>query len=684
MKKITSILPFIVAIILVLCCCFVLILGGIFYSFMRLEKAPPTLAANPLVPAITSTLSLNPLSPTYSPTSTPSLFENTAQPAGQIQNDTLKVLEGIVVPEDDLATLACRFKNVCNIPPTLAPPPASFTVGARQTFWVNSQDTNSYFQVQATLRYVTAHSYFWVADGVHYNMQAVKNLMDAFENKIYPTDRQFFGSEWTPGMDDDPHIYILYSNGLGATAGGYYSNLDEYPPQISQYSNAHEMFYINSTEPLTDPYTYGTLAHEFQHMIHWYQDPNETTFLDEGFSELAEFVNGYSSGGNGQAYINHPDINLTNWISGTAGENVAHYGASFLFATYFLDRFGTDTTKVLIHDKQNGLEKVDGTLSQRGVVNPLTGKIVTADDFFLDWTVTNYILDGSVGDGRYVYHNYHQAPAASPTETISVCPADPASRTVNQYGVDYIRVSCPGNFTMHFAGSSTTRLLPANPHSGSYAYWSNEGDMSDMSLTHIFDLSSVSGPVSMNYWTWYDIEKDYDYIYVEASTDGQHWSFLNTPSGTSSNPNSNSYGWAYTGQSNGWIQESVDLAQYAGRKVFVRFEYITDQAVNGRGFLLDDVTVPAINYSTGFETDDSSWQADGFARIENTIPQTFRLALITHTANGTTVQILPAAADRTADIPLTIGQNGIRDVVLVVTGTTRFTQELAPYKFSIR
>ena len=100
----------------------------------------------------------------------------------------------------------------------------------------------------------------------------IKALMDAFENKIYPTDREFFGSEWTPGVDDDPHIYVLYTGGLGSTVAGYYYYPDEYPPQIFQYSNAHEMFYISSSESLSSAYTYGTLAHEFQHMIHWYQD----------------------------------------------------------------------------------------------------------------------------------------------------------------------------------------------------------------------------------------------------------------------------------------------------------------------------------------------------------------------------------------------------------------------------
>jgi len=78
----------------------------------------------------------------------------------QIPTETLKLLEGIVVPENNLATLACQFKNVCNIPPTVASPSEPYSVGVQQTFWVNDEDTNSYFQVHATLRYITPHSYF--------------------------------------------------------------------------------------------------------------------------------------------------------------------------------------------------------------------------------------------------------------------------------------------------------------------------------------------------------------------------------------------------------------------------------------------------------------------------------------------------------------------------------------------
>ncbi len=668
MKKSKPIFPILLAVILVLCCCLIIILGGAYYSFLILEKALPTLAAN------------LPIS-SYGPTPTP--FEITRQPADQIPTGTLQLLKQTNIPGDNLAELACRFKAVCGISPTLAPPSEPISLGTQETFWALNSDTNSNFQVQATLRYITPHSYFWIADSLHYNLSTIKKLMDAFENKIYPTDREFFGSEWSPGVDGDPHIYVLYTGGLGGSVAGAFSSVDEYPPQVFQYSNAHEMFYISSSESLSSSYTYGSLAHEFQHMIHWYQDRNETSFLNEGFSELATFLNHYNTGFFDRIYLANPDMNLTDWL-GSSGNNSAHYGASFLFVTYFLDRFGEATTKALIHNQQNGLDSIDGTLSQANLKDPSTGKAITADDFFLDWAITNIIEDGSVGDGRYIYHNYPTDPKANPTDTISDCPLDKATRTVNQYGVDYIRINCPGNFTLRFEGATSTRLLPVDSHSGSYAFWSNKGDESDMTLTRSFDLTAISGPATMNYWTWYDIEKDYDYVYVEASTDGQHWTILTTPSGTASNPNGASYGWGYTGQTDGWIQESVDLSQFAGKKVSVRFEYLTDQAVNGEGFLLDDVTVPAINYSTDFETEDSSWQADGFACIENTVPQTFRLALITQASGKTTVQMIPVTADQSADIPLTIGQNGVQDVILVVTGTTRFTRIVAPYQFSIQ
>jgi len=265
--------------------------------------------------------------------------------------------------------------------------------------------------------------------------------------------------------------------------------------------------------------------------------------------------------------------------------------------------------------------------------------------------------------------------------------------------VDYVRITCPGDYTLHFTGGTSTRILPADPHSGSYAFWSNIGDVSDITLTREFDFTSVSAPITFSYWTWYDLEKDYDYVYLEASTDGQHWQILITPSGTAENPSGNSYGWGYNGLSNGWIQESVDLSQFAGQKVSLRFEYVTDAEVYTQGFLLDDLSIPPINYTADFESDDGGlalpapvpqaqvseaegWQAAGFVRIQNVLPQIFRLALILKGSQSTTVQIVPVGADQTAEIPLHL--SGGEEATLVVSGTARFTRELAAYQFEIR
>jgi immune inhibitor A len=232
-----------------------------------------------------------------------------------------------------------------------------------------------------------------------------------------------------------------------------------------------------------------------------------------------------------------------------------------------------------------------------------------------------------------------------------------------------------------FSGATVTPLLPVDPHSGNYAFWSNKSNESNTSLIRSFDLTGVSSPVTLTYWTWFDLETDYDYVYLEASIDGETWEIIITPKGTAENPSGNGYGWGYNDKSNGWIQETIDLSKYAGENIILRFDYITDAAVVNDGFLLDDISIPAIGYWEDFETGDGGWEAAGFVRVQNVLPQTYRLALIKHTVAETSVEIIPVNPDQTAEIPLNI--NNGEDVVLVVTATTRFTGELAPYEISI-
>ncbi len=170
-------------------------------------------------------------------------------------------------------------------------------------------------------------------------------------------------------------------------------------------------------------------------------------------------------------------------------------------------------------------------------------------------------------------------------------------------------------------------------------------------------------------------------MYVEASTNGEDWTILDTPSCTTYNPTGNSYGCGYTGQTDGWVKESVDLSEYAGRNVWVRFDYITDTAVHEEGLLLDDVRVDAIDYFTDFEKDNDGWDAEGFVRVENILPQTFRVTRIS-VSGETVVETINLDQNMNAKIPISIG-SGNDKVVIIISGTTRFTTQQAQYSYSI-
>lgn len=648
--------------VLVICSCVAIVGAGVL-AYQAFQLMPPEIST-----AIFPTEEF----------STPAPIPTIERPdASSISTETLETLEQTEIPENDPTELACRLQDVCNVPATV--PGKDYQVGDQETFWVSNSDTAEHRQIEATLLYTTPHSYFWAEDGVSVNENDVKALMDTFENKIYPTDREFFGSELMPGIDGDPHIFVIYASGLGDNVAGYFNTTDAYNPLINEYSNAHETFMISTSQDLADPYTYSTLAHEFVHMIQFASDSNDDTWITEGFAEVGSFINGYGVGGWDYAYANNPDLQLTDWLAN--GENGVHYGQSFLYLAYFLDRFGEEATKALNTNPENGLVSVDDTLADLDITDPQTGKLITADDVFMDWGVAIYLQDGSVGDGRYTYHNYPDAPQTTDTEVIDTCPQSTLPRQVSQHGIDYINISCQGDFTLHFSGSTVTRLLPTDIHSGDYAFWSNKGDESNMTLTREFDFTNVSGPIELSYWTWYLIEEDWDYLHVEASTDAETWEILTTPSGTSEDPSGNSYGWGYTGSTGDWIQERVDLSQFAGQMVQIRFEYVTDAAVHEDGFLLDDVQIDAINYQEDFETGDGGWEAAGFVRIENELPQTFRLALITR-GDTTTVTNIELNSDQTVDVPLSLDAG--EEAVLVVTGNTRFTRQPAAYQIEIR
>ena len=671
MNNSTKIVLIIAAILIlcVVCLCLVVFGATVIFSSNVISTAMPMMETPFSLNEATPVPFVNPGSQILDPT------------AYEKASETLSELNQSTVPINDPIDLAARLGGKPNVPDVLIDTDAPYSVGAQKSFWATNTDTNDNFKVESTLRYVGDNIYFWIENGVRFDQTDLKNLAETFDKEIIPTNREFFGEEWNPGVDGDPRFYILYAGNLGVNLAGYYSSADELHPDAHPYSNAHEMFLISSDNvDLGDSYIYGTMAHEFQHMIHWYQDKNEETWVNEGFSMLAEHVNEYDAGGFDWSYMDNTDMQLNDW-GGDIGDNGPHYGASYLFMVYFLDRFGEDATKALVRHDENGFVGIEKVTNELDLTNATTGKPYTSNELFADWAVANLLQDTGIEGGRYDYQTYNPT-SVDMEKSVIDCPTQ-VNGNVFQFGVDYIELECDNLQSIKVTASEAVNLLPFSaPSSGEYFIWSNVGDESNASLTQTFDLTPVSGEAALTFKTWYDLEEDYDYLYISATTDGVNWQILNSENCTTANPSGNSYGCGWNGTTSGWIDEKVDLSAYVGDQVTLRFDYVTDAAVNGKGMAIDDLAIEAIGYATDLETDLGGWTAQGFVRVQNNLPQTMNLSIVTYTSAGITVDhrsfqgeiVIPGSE---------LGDGTVEKIVLVISGTTPFTREKANYTIGL-
>ncbi len=238
------------------------------------------------------------------------------------------------------------------------------------------------------------------------------------------------------------------------------------------------------------------------------------------------------------------------------------------------------------------------------------------EELFADWVVSNYLDDP---DSGYGYRGL-ELPELRFSGTISKIPTT-LTETVHQYATDYFRIKTDRPVLMRFSGNSAVVLGPASPYSGKFMWWSGRGDESDSTLTRRFDLRGKE-KASLRFRAWYDLEEDYDYVYLEVSSDGGNtWEIICGPSSTSENPVGNNLGCGYTGKSGGWIEEEVDLTPWVGKEILLRFEQVTDDAVNHPGFFLDEVSIPEAGYHEDFERGYGGWIPNGFVYTDGVVEQ---------------------------------------------------------------
>jgi immune inhibitor A len=555
------------------------------------------------------------------------------------------------LPVRDLLDLARHLHGYTG-PDLARETPFNYKIGDREQFTLTDLDTAQQYRITASVRAITAHAYFFVQDNSVYSSDPLGQITADFENIVWPTITSAFGEPWTPGIDSDPRIPVL--NAILTGAAGYVSSEDEYPPGAVPSSAGREMVYIGDSALANPGPSYNALiSHELQHLIHYHGDPNEESWVNEGLSQVAWEMGGGDTQGIA-SFLAAPDTQLNYWPA-TADASV-HYAESELFFDYLLDHYGgRQNAKALVDEPANGIAGVQAYLDQYNV---------TFDDVFADFVAAN-LLD--LPSGPYSHDHYDGT-----TTAVTAVTGTAGNGMVSQFGTDYLRVPAGSGGAFHFQGSTEVTIgIP--PTDGAF-WWSGRSDGIDSKLTREVDLSSVSS-ATLSFDTWYDIEDGWDYAYVAASTDGgATWKALPGQHTTTKNPGGAAYGPGYTGDSAGWAHETVDLSAYAGHKVMLRFEYITDDAINLTGFAVDNISIPQIGFSDKAD-DANGWTADGFTRVTGPMAQQFLVQAIS--ADGA-VQREVLASDNTVSIPL--AGSG---VTIAISGATPDTTEPASYSWTI-
>ena len=568
-------------------------------------------------------------------------------------------------PDRDLYRLTAQLRPSVprDIPRVVNEQPVSYEAGREDTFWLLDLDSLEYYQRTFDLRLVTPHAYWYIDQGQEVEQEALERAAKEFETLVYPGVTSVFGTEWNPGVDNDVRLTILNSNLRGAA--GYFSSGDQYPEAIAPYSNEREMININiAAVPVQSPQYLHVLAHELQHAVHWNGDRSEDTWVNEGLSELAVSLLGYGRD-SAERFLRSGPTSLVHWpVSGVG--SVSNYGAASLFMHYLVDHYGDPRDlKALVDEPGDGGAGIDSYLADMG-------SETTLKQVFGEWIVANYLHQFQPGDtgGPYSYKDLD--PGVSPARLLFS--GSSLESELPQYAAEYVRLkSLPGPTRLKFEGATEVRLFPARTGPEG-CWWSNVGDSIASTLTRVLDLSSVAEPV-LSYQVWHAVEEEWDYAYLQVSLDqGETWKVIGTPHTSDANPVGNSFGPGYTGDSLGWLDEEIDLAEYSGRRVLLRFQYVTDEAINGSGLCVRGF---GGNAATGWEGD---WQPDGFVLVDNRVAQHFSVSVV---QVGEENRVTPLELDSNNSGSVLIEDPESWDHLVVVVGATApKTRQKAEYRLT--
>jgi Immune inhibitor A peptidase M6 len=388
----------------------------------------------------------------------------------------------------------------------------------------------------------------------------------------------------------------------------------------------------------------GTFAHEYQHLLEHYEDVDEANWINEGLSDYAQTLVGYvdtripPTGADTDGHIacfdgylgrsyGGPENSLTMWEDQGGPEVLCDYGAAYSFMMYLYSHYGERFMSALHRQNANGMDGLNKVLDRfkskksakatihdwaatmaldaaldrshklnGGNRNAFTAKWLSS---FVNWkTPQAYSSPGAPPNGSdYVrLRKGSKSVKASQLKSINFKGAATLAPTPLEWTVD----ATPPDTIASSDGTCGTALTAGT---GAAALYSGCGENLDRSMVREVTVPAGGGQLSFD--TLYDAESEWDFGFVQVSTNGgKTWKSLATEDTTSTaDPAADSKVVAnlpgFSGESGGWKTEHADLSSYAGKQILVGFRYITDGAVDEAGFWVRNVDVAGTALPTG-------------------------------------------------------------------------------------
>lgn len=265
----------------------------------------------------------------------------------------------------------------------------------------------------------------------------------------------------TPNKTKDGYVYILiydikdgYSeNSGGSYIAGYFSSTDQ---RNVDFSNQKDLIYIDCdpARPYSDQ-VLSVVAHEFQHLIHYGQDSNESSgglWVNEGASEYASFLCGYGLRYPSR-YFRNPDRSLV-LFGDYYGDDLVDYEKVALWTYYLGEKFGPELIGDIVKEPKNSIEGVKAALQKRSIE-------LSVEQIFDNFCLANYLDAPELNNGYWGYSELNLNIRPQTLNHHQIYPVDEQVVDQERYAVSYIKFSSrDSTAALHFQISNDAILNP--------------------------------------------------------------------------------------------------------------------------------------------------------------------------------------------------------------------------------